>query len=577
MTIDNEFPNGLLQPNLYLGILTSVSSASVRVNLEIAGLPSGTHFTGYRYGRGEVGEFVLIEAQLNLLLGRIVDVKLPEAERKTLNASYEGRSGLDAFGNIQLLGTVSMDSLEVAAGVDSYPRLGDRVYAAPVNFVSKIPTLMEFRDEVISPVLLSLGAVDIGSDNTSGKVKISPEKIFGRHCAILGSTGGGKSWTTSKLIEESIRHPSKVILLDPTGEYRAFSAPTVEHYHIGTVPPDRLAINSQAVSFPHTSFNESDFSALFKPSSGVQLPKFREAIVSLRAVAADPTLATPEGTLLKQGRSYTEINQIYSRAEIASVIYRSSSPFDVTKLVAQLKNECVWENANGFGNPNDQQWGYCSTLVSRITNITNSRELSFVFNPTPDLLNLTERLLGFLSPNNPNRLFRLCLSGLSYEFDTRQVIANAIGRFLLNTARIGMQRPVIIFLDEAHNFIGKSIGDESVSAKLDSFELIAREGRKYGLNICLATQRPRDLTEGVLSQIGTLVVHRLTNDRDREVVERACGEIDRSASSFLPNLRQGEAAILGADFPIPLTIQMDKPIYKPLSDGPDYQSSWSET
>jgi len=77
-----------------------------------------------------------------------------------------------------------------------------------------------------------------------------------------------------------------------------------------------------------------------------------------------------------------------------------------------------------------------------------------------------------------------------------------------------------------------------------------------------------------LSQIGTLVVHRLTNDRDREVVERACGEIDRSASSFLPNLKPGEAAIIGADFPIPLTIQIFPPEAKPKSDGPDYQKNW---
>ena len=93
----------------------------------------------------------------------------------------------------------------------------------------------------------------------------------------------------------------------------------------------------------------------------------------------------------------------------------------------------------------------------------------------------------------------------------------------------------------------------------DAFEIIAKEGRKHGLNLCLTTQRPRDITEGVLSQMGALIVHRLTNDRDREVVERACGEIDRAASSFLPNLKQGEAVILGADFPIPLTIHINKP------------------
>jgi DNA helicase HerA-like ATPase len=135
--------------------------------------------------------------------------------------------------------------------------------------------------------------------------------------------------------------------------------------------------------------------------------------------------------------------------------------------------------------------------------------------------------------------------------------------------------PIVVVVDEAHNFLGRQIGGEDAMTQLDAFELIAKEGRKFGLSICLSTQRPRDITEGVLSQMGTLVVHRLTNDRDREVVERACGEIDRSASSFLPNLRPGEAAIIGADFPIPLTIQIFPPSFPPLSDGPNYQHHWA--
>ena len=133
----------------------------------------------------------------------------------------------------------------------------------------------------------------------------------------------------------------------------------------------------------------------------------------------------------------------------------------------------------------------------------------------------------------------------------------------------------MLMVDEAHNFLGQQIGAEDYAAKLDAFELIAKEGRKYGLNICLASQRPRDITEGVLSQMGTLIVHRLTNDKDREVVERACGEIDRAASAFLPNLRPGQAAIIGTDFPIPLTIQIHEPTTKPKSDGPNYQKYWA--
>ena len=75
--------------------------------------------------------------------------------------------------------------------------------------------------------------------------------------------------------------------------------------------------------------------------------------------------------------------------------------------------------------------------------------------------------------------------------------------------------------------------------------------------------------------MGTLIVHRLTNDQDRAMVERACGEIDRAASAYLPNLRPGEAAIIGTDFPIPLTIQIHEPSTKPKSDGPKYQEHWA--
>ena len=95
-----------------------------------------------------------------------------------------------------------------------------------------------------------------------------------------------------------------------------------------------------------------------------------------------------------------------------------------------------------------------------------------------------------------------------------------------------------------------------------------------GISILLMLLRPRDIPEGVLSQMGTLIVHRLVNDKDREVVERASGDIDRSAAAFLPTLAPGAAAVIGVDFPIPLTVQVIKPINEPESRGPDYQTAW---
>lgn len=573
--IEDAFPRGLLRPELFIGVLSSVSAQAVRFNLNEAGSPSGAHFLGGRYGKGEVGEFVLIEGQINLLLGRVVEIHLPEPERRSVNASHSKVPDLDAVGTIQLLGSVAMDTLRVTAGVESYPRLGDRVYAAPHNFVANLPSLMEPEGSPESKVLLKLGSIDVALESA---VSIRPEKLFGRHCAILGATGGGKSWTTARIIEECIKYKTKIILLDATGEYRGFSGVHVEHFHLGN--PVEKAAGSQPRSLPPTCFVESDFIALFEPAGKVQGPKMRVAMRSLRLAQLVPTVAS-NGIIKKIDQSKGPVIAAEQQAGVLGKLDDPRQGFDVSKLIAQIEQECVYPDGFGAakGAKDTTKWGgdsgevsYCLSLMSRISAVLTAPSFECVFKSTDPAL--TTAIADFVS--NDKRLLRICLSGVAYEFKAREITANVIGRHLLNLARNGAFKnsPVVVIVDEAHNFLGRQIGGEDAVARLDAFELIAKEGRKYGLNICLTTQRPRDITEGVLSQMGTLVVHRLTNDRDREVVERACGEIDRSASSFLPNLKPGEAAIIGADFPIPLTIQIFPPNARPKSDGPDYQKHW---
>jgi hypothetical protein len=547
----------------------------VRFNLNDAGSPSGAHFLGGRYGKGEVGEFVLIEGQINLLLGRVVEIHLPESDRRSVDASHSKVIDLDAVGTIQLLGSVAMDSLHVTAGVESYPRLGDRVYAAPHNFVADLPSLMEPEGDPESKVLLKIGSIDVAFESS---VSIRPEKLFGRHCAILGTTGGGKSWTTARIIEECLKYRSKIILLDATGEYRGFSGPFVRHFHLGN--PVNMAADSLPRSLPPTCFIESDFIALFEPAGKVQGPKMRAAMRSLRLAKLVPAAAS-NGIIKKIDQPKGSVIAAEQKAGVAAKLDDPRQEFDVGKLNAQIEQECVYPDGFGIGKgvKDSAKWGgdsgevsYCLSLMSRISAVLSSPSFSCVFNSADPVL--VGEIDAFIT--NDNRLLRICLSGVPFEFKAREIVANVIGRHLLNMARSGSfsASPVVVVVDEAHNFLGRQIGGEDAVARLDAFELIAKEGRKFGLNVCLTTQRPRDITEGVLSQMGTLVVHRLTNDRDRLVVERACGEIDRSASSFLPNLKPGEAAIVGADFPIPLTIQIFPPKAQPKSDGPNYQKCW---
>ena len=261
-----------------------------------------------------------------------------------------------------------------------------------------------------------------------------------------------------------------------------------------------------------------------------------------------------------------------------TAIENPEANFDVTKLSQQINEECIWLTARNdescWGDYNENERSYCVTLITRIEDMLQSKELACVFKPDGKP-SLTQVVSEFLDSKD-HRVLRISLKHLAFAHNAREIVANSIGRHFLTRARNGdfRNRPLVVFLDEAHQFLDKSLGDENTKFPLDSFELIAKEGRKFCLNICIATQRPRDIPQGVLSQMGTMLVHRLTNEKDREVVEKASGDIDRSAAAFLPTLAPGQAVIIGVDFAIPFTVQVSKPEQEPDSRGPDYQRCW---
>jgi DNA helicase HerA-like ATPase len=550
-----------------VGSISSVSASYAKVNLSKAGMPSGTVYGGVRYGLGEVSEFVLIEGERSAVFGRITEVKLPESER--LSVEDEAGVGVEvhALAFVQLLATVSLRSLRVTSGIEAYPRLGDKVYSAPHSFIAKIPELMSIKEDEKHQdpkVSLRIGHIKNAPETA---ISITPEKLFGRHCAVLGATGGGKSYTVSRLIEESRKHACKLILLDATGEYRDLSG-DVEHFHFGE--PFHKADKSKQASIPPSCFLEQDFISLFEPSGKVQGPKLRAAIRSLKLAEVQPKAANDEGIVIKVGVPHKKIARIENQH--SEELENPKQPFKPENLVKQLVQECVKYSGDDAGQEDDWNFNFCLPMITRISGILKSDALAPVFqhsdNPVDKVID--EFLEG------SQKVLRICMSGLLSDFNAKEVITNSIGRNMLERARKAQfqKRPLLIFLDEAHGFIGRSFGSEDFRTKLDAFEVISKEGRKYGLNLCLATQRPRDIPEGVISQMGTLLVHRLTNDKDREMVERACGEIDRSASSFLPNLQPGEVALLGVDFPIPMTIQIAMPTTKPKSDGANFQEHW---
>lgn len=169
---------------------------------------------------------------------------------------------------------------------------------------------------------------------------------------------------------------------------------------------------------------------------------------------------------------------------------------------------------------------------------------------------------------------RIDFSRVSFDYQVREILVNAIGKFLLYKARDNKFKdtPLVVFIDEAHQFLNKAIADEYFAAKpLDAFEQISKEARKYGLFLCIATQMPRDIPLGTLSQMGTFIVHRLINEQDKKAVESAASAANKNSLAYLPILGEGEALMVGVDFPMPLTLKINEPEHKPNSNTPRFK------
>ena len=281
------------------------------------------------------------------------------------------------------------------------------------------------------------------------------------------------------------------------------------------------------------------------------------------------------GVITKLGKSRSTFYTVRTSSIVASLVENPTTPFEFRYLTAQIKNECVGDADNGTWRafPNSLEW--CQPLLSKINALRVSAAWAPIFG-TSEADSIFSKIEEFFC--NDDRLLRINLSDLSFDFHLREIAVNLIGRWLREHVRdykLKADRPVLLVLDEAHNFLNRYLGDEDFKQPLDAFEKIAKEGRKFWLNLVLATQQPRDIPPGILSQMGTLVVHRLINEADRKVVEAACGQLDAAAAKFLPSLGPGEAAIIGVDFPIPLTVQIEQPPknLRPSSSGPKY-SQW---
>jgi hypothetical protein len=559
----------------HIGTVVEVSPKRATINLPLAASIEGELLHGDRPGGGDVGEFVALDAGDTAVLARLTAVRLPERDRLTVEPSVGSDPPVHPVGTVQLLTSVPLDGSAIERGVTRFPQVGAKVYSLDARLVTWIVERTSDAEARKPALLLDLAYMPGTAD---ARVRVTPDKLFGRHCAVLGATGSGKSWSIARIVERLAEFQAKVVLIDPTGEYHGLGERAT---HVSIGGEDRPS-GSSDLTFPYTDLEERDLFALFQPAGKVQVPKLREAIKSLKLarILGETHPLVDAGCIIKSEKEKAPFDAEY--AAHATTLGEQRADFDMEQLVRQIQLECVWpsgftnrqRDSSKWGDSNDGDFSMCATLIARIESDLSSEEFAPIFRPgsSTTLLDAVEKFLA----DKDASVLRISLRNLAFDRNVREIVANGLGRNLLRFARDGRFRelPLVVCVDEAHQFLSKELGDEFSRYPLDAFDLVAKEGRKYGLSICLATQRPRDIPDAVIGQMGSLLVHRLTNDKDRGMVERAAGELDRAEADFLPNLVPGQALLLGVDFPIPLTIQVHRPSTPPDSSGPDFQKHW---
>lgn len=576
------------QHSHFLGYVNHVSPSFIKIHFPSSILMKSFFHNSEILKGGLVGNYVVIEGEDKGFLCKLLEVNLPERERLELSEKTFSTKEFHPTGRLEVLLSFDLfDPLNIEKGVNSLPLIGSKVFICSSEFLATHFRKFGVKTEDLETApTIKLGNL-IYDKNVP--VNLSLQSLFSRHCAVVGTTGGGKSYTISKFIEGIIGANSKAIIIDPTGEYSGFDANT-------KVGSTKLITDSY---FPYQYLTINDLFVLFRPSGQVQQPMLLEAIKSLKLAKCLiddisknnhsnngthdifsfntkdglQSVFVENGLILKSNQFISPFNNAYYKYK-GIIENFTHNNFEIKKLHSQISNECYQIYNKQWAQKQDERnFSNSTSLIIRINNIISNDKYAgmFGFNG-PTTLNLIDKIDSFIT--NPDKnILRISFEDVPYDFQAREILANALGRYLLNKSRtlVFREKPLVLFVDEAHQFLNKKVKDEYFeSTELSAFDSIAKESRKYGLFLCLATQMPRDIPIGTLSQMGTFVTHRLINQYDKEAISSACSTANKETLSFLPSLGSGEAIIMGVDFPMPLSIKIDLPSIEPTFDTPKF-------
>ena len=561
----------------YLGNIIRVDSSTVEVEVS-NDIPSAAPIiNGRLYKIGQIGTFIKIPIGNITLYGIVSSVSNSPSKTDAVQVSHNFGS---RFLSIQLVGEKIGDA-QFEKGIGTYPTINDEVHLV---IEKDLFDIYGNKDE---------GSIEVGKHSSSENLSVYVDihRLVLRHCAILGSTGSGKSNTTVSLIKSILADyiGSRIVLVDPHGEY-ASAFPDAKIFKINDMT------NPLFIPFWLMNFDElAYFLVGAKPAdeSKIDYRLLRELVTEFKrqnsklvAGDVDINLITADSPIPFSARAlWGEMNWM------VNATFKNS-----TKKDEQTKDQAAEENAGDYENlvgakftshlstPSNQApyksqhtefFAYEKKILTRL----KDSRFDFLFNPgdykgiegTNDLHHLLNGWIG-----SSKKLAILDLSGVPFE--VLDITVGLITRFVYDSMfwgrhenYTGKNRPLLLAYEEAHTYLNKN--DNSSYSK-QAVEQVFKEGRKFGLGALVISQRPSEISETILAQVGTYVSLRLTNSNDQSIVKSSAPDNLNSLIDLLPALRTGEAIIVGEAIKIPSRVRIKLNTPQPTSDDPKLVESW---
>jgi len=446
--------------------------------------------------------------------------------------------------------------------------------------------------------------------NNSVDFKIDANKFFGKHIALVGSTGSGKSCTVSKILQDVVginkgknihienQKNSHIIIFDIHSEYRsAFELESRENFTLNV-------LDAESLQLPYWLMNSEELESLFiegnENNHHNQVSQFKRAVI-LNKEKYNHTL---KDKINYDTPVYFNIDEVYTyiwnlNHEVISKLAGENCPklsddtlisdsekimyFDKKLDFVTQSTAAATKASNGAFN------GEFNRFLSRLETKLSDKRLDFILKSTKpdgnlyltkDFGDVLKQFLGYLDKSN---ITIIDLSGIPFEVlsITVSLVSRLVFDFAFHYSKIKHSTneyndiPFMIVCEEAHNYIPKSGGAEYKASK-KSIERIAKEGRKYGLSLMVVSQRPSEVSETIFSQCNNFISLRLTNINDQNYVKALMPENSNTIADILPNLSSGECLIVGDATLIPSVVKLDMPNPEPKSQSIKFQDEWQK-